>query len=106
MGFSGARWPEQVNDLGAVDEVETGERRDPVAVERGLEREVKAGQGLNDGQPGHPQCRFDPTVLTQAEFFGEKIVDRFDAVDFTVLDAAKRGSSISSARGIFKPTRL
>src|SRR5262249_14741888 len=80
-----------VNDLGTVDKIETGERHDPVAVERGLEREVKAGQGLNDGQPGHPQCRFDSTVLTQAEFFSEKIVARFDAVDFTLLDAAERG---------------
>ena len=29
--------PQQVNDLGAVDEVEPGERHDPVSVERGLE---------------------------------------------------------------------
>ena len=56
MRFSGAGWPEQMNDLGTVDEVETGERHDPVAVERGLEREVEAGQGLDNGQPGHSQC--------------------------------------------------
>lgn len=56
-----------------------------------MEREVEAGQGLDDGQPGHSQRCLDPTVLTQAEFFGEEIVDCFDAVDFALLDAAQSG---------------
>lgn len=49
MGFAGAGWPEQVDDLGTVDEVEAGERHDPVAVERGLEREVEAESVLTMG---------------------------------------------------------
>jgi hypothetical protein len=91
MRFSGAGWPEQVDDLGTVDEVETGERHDPVAVERGLEREVEAGERLDDGQSSHAQCRLDPAALAQAEFLGEEIVDRLDAVDRALLDAAQRG---------------
>jgi hypothetical protein len=39
---------EQMDDLGPVDEVETVERHDPVAVERGLEREVEAAERLED----------------------------------------------------------
>ncbi len=79
--------------FGAVDKVELGEGHDPVAVERGLEREVEAGQRLEDGQSGHPQGRLDPAVLAQAEFLllGEKIVNRLDAVDLALLDAAQRG---------------
>jgi hypothetical protein len=75
----------------SVDEVEAGERQDPVAVERWLEREVEAGEGLDDGQSGHTQRRLDPAVLAQAEFLGEKVVDRLDAVDLALLDAAQRG---------------
>src|ERR1041384_5911663 len=41
--------------------------------------EVEAGECL------------DPAVLAQAEFLGEEIVDRLDAVDFALLDAAQRG---------------
>ena len=47
--------------------------------------------GLEDGQSGHAQGGLDPAVLAQAEFLGEKIVDRLDAVDFALLDAAQRG---------------
>ena len=71
--------------------VEAGECHDPVAVERWLEREVEAGERLENGQSGHAQGGLDPAVLAQAEFLGEKIVDRFDAVDFALLDAAERG---------------
>jgi hypothetical protein len=91
VGFAGTWWPEQVDDLGTGDEVEAGERHDPVAVERRLEREVEAGERFDDGQSGHAQGRLDPAVLAQAEFLGEKVVDRFDAVDFALLDAAQRG---------------
>ena len=46
-------WSVQVDDLSTIDEVEAGERHDPFAVERGLEREVEAGERLEDGQSGH-----------------------------------------------------
>jgi hypothetical protein len=83
--------PEQVDDLSTVDEVEPSECHDPVAVERGLEREVEAGERFEDGQSGHAQRRPRPAVLAQAEFLGEPIVDRLDTVDFALLDAAQRG---------------
>ena len=45
--------------------IEAGERKDAVLVQRGLEREVVAGQRLDHGQPGHTQGSLDPPVLAQ-----------------------------------------
>ena len=53
MALAGAGRPEQVDDLGAVDEVELGERQDAVAIERGLEGEVEAGERLDGREPCH-----------------------------------------------------
>ena len=50
--LAGAGLADEVDDLMAVDEVELGQRQDAVAVERGLEREVEAGQGLDAGAAG------------------------------------------------------
>jgi len=47
VGFAAAGLPNEVDDLMAVDELELGQGEDTVAVERGLEREVKAAQGLD-----------------------------------------------------------
>lgn len=47
VALSGARWSQQVNDLGAFDEVKAGDCGDAVLVERELEREVVAGQRLD-----------------------------------------------------------
>ena len=49
MALAGAGRAEEVDDLGAVDELELGERQDAVAVERGLEGEVEAGERLDGG---------------------------------------------------------
>jgi hypothetical protein len=38
---------EEVDHLVAVDELQLGKSKDPVSVERGLEGEVEAGQGLD-----------------------------------------------------------
>ena len=46
MTLPGAGRPQEVNDLITLDEVELGERQDPVSVERRLEGEVEAGQVL------------------------------------------------------------
>jgi hypothetical protein len=46
MRFAGAGRPEEVDDLAALDELELGQREDALAIERGLEREVEAGEGL------------------------------------------------------------
>ena len=47
MALAGAGRAEEVHDLGAVDELQLGERQDAVAVERGLEGEVEAGERLD-----------------------------------------------------------
>jgi hypothetical protein len=39
-----------VQDLGAIDELELGERHDAVLVEQGLEGEVEAGERLDGGR--------------------------------------------------------
>jgi hypothetical protein len=44
--LAGTGRPDEVNRFAAVDELQLGERHDPPAVERGLEREVEAGQGF------------------------------------------------------------
>ena len=75
-----------MDDLGALDEVEAGEREDAIAVERRLEREVVAGQRLDHRQSGHAQGRFDPTVLTQRQLFAQELVECFDAIDRALLD--------------------
>ena len=54
MTLAGAGRPQEVDDLVALDEVELGERQDPVAVERRLEGEVEAGQRLDGRELGHP----------------------------------------------------
>ena len=51
MAFSGAALADEVDHLVAVDEIEAGKGHDAVAVERGLEGEVEARQGLNGGEP-------------------------------------------------------
>ena len=42
VAFAGAGWPDEVHHLGAVDELQLGQSKDPVAVERGLERESRS----------------------------------------------------------------
>src|SRR5450759_3670064 len=49
MALAGAGLADEVDDLVPIDEVEAGQGHDAGAVERGLEREVEAGQGLDRG---------------------------------------------------------
>ena len=44
--LAGAGWPDEVNRFAAVDELQLGKRQDTPAIERGLEAEVEAGEGL------------------------------------------------------------
>jgi hypothetical protein len=44
MAFACAWRPEQMDHLGAVDELQFCKRQDAIAIERGLEREVEAGK--------------------------------------------------------------
>lgn len=91
VAFPGARRSQQMHDLGPVDEVEAGQRQDPVAVERWLEGEVISVQRLDDRQPGHAQGRLDPAVLPQRQFFVQQNVDRLNAIDLALLDPAQGG---------------
>ena len=43
--------------FGAIDKLQPGERQDTVPIERGLEGEVEAGQGLDAGQASHFERR-------------------------------------------------
>jgi hypothetical protein len=51
MALSGAGRAEEVEDLGAGDEVELGQREDAVAVEGGLQGEVEALERLRRIEP-------------------------------------------------------
>ena len=86
MAFAGAGLADEVDDLMAIDEVELGERQDAVAVERGLEREVEAGQRLDGGEAGHLQRRLDAAALADGELLGEQHLDRLDGADLAALD--------------------
>ena len=88
MGLAGAGRPDEVDDLGAVDELQFGERHDAVPVERGLEGEVEAGEGLDRREPGHLERHFDAAVLAQGQLLGEQGVDGLDGADLAALDAA------------------
>ena len=77
--------------LGAVDELQLGERHDAVPVERGLEREVEAGEGLDGGEPRHDEGHLHAPVLAQGELLGKQCVDSFEGVHFAALDPTHRG---------------
>ena len=72
--------------------VELGERHDAVAVERGLEGEVEAGERLDRWAAGPCASAVLMRRLSRSgEFLGEQIVDGLDAVDLALLDAAQGG---------------
>ena len=65
MGLAGAGRPKQVQHLVAADKIELRQGQNTVAVERRLEQEVVALQGLDRGKPGHAQRCFDTAALAQ-----------------------------------------
>src|SRR3954453_4455484 len=89
MTFSTARLTNEVDDLMAVDELELGQGEDAVAVERGLEREVKTGQGLDGEQPAHLERGADPPALAQGQFLAEHRLQSFGRADLATLQAAQ-----------------
>ena len=103
MALAGAGRAEQMHHLGAVDEVELGERQDAVAVERGLEGEVEAGERLDRGQPRQLQRRLDAAVLADGQFLDEQLIEGFDAVDLALLDPAEGG--VEHLQGTRHPQR-
>ncbi len=76
-----------MDDLGAVDEVELGEREDAVAVEGRLEGEVEALEGFGRGQPGGLEGDADAAVLAHLKLLGEQRVDGLEGGDLAALEA-------------------
>src|SRR3954451_24260898 len=91
MALAGAGLAEEVHDLVAANEVQLRQGEDPVAVERGLEGEVEAGERLDAAQPGHLQRRLDPASLAQRELLGQQRVDRLQRTDLAALELADDG---------------
>ena len=78
-----------MHDFMPIDEVELGERKDPVTVERRLEREVlKPIQRLDGGQTRHLQRRFDPAALAIGDLLGQQRLDRLDCAQLAALEVA------------------
>jgi hypothetical protein len=75
-----------VDDLAVIDELELGQGQDTLAIERGLEREVEAGEGLDRGQGSHAQRRLDAAGLSHAQLLGEQRVDQLDGAGFAALE--------------------
>jgi hypothetical protein len=84
--LAGTGLADEMDHLAAIDEVELGECQDTVAIERGLEGEVEAGQRLDDTQPSHLERGLDAAGLTDGEFLGQQHLDRLDGADPTALD--------------------
>jgi hypothetical protein len=75
VAFASAWRPQEVDDLVACDEPQLGQRQDPVAVERGLEGEVKPGERLDGSEAAHSQRCLHAAVLAQRQLLGEQDVD-------------------------------
>lgn len=83
-----SRRSEEVDGLVALDEAELSKREDAIPVERRLEGEVEAGQGLDGGQLAHPQRRLDTAVLAQRQFLRQQDIDRFQGRQLSVLETS------------------
>lgn len=90
MRLPRAGWPQEVDHLGARDEVELGERQDTLAVERGLEGEVEALQRLDGHQPRRGERHGDAAVLADAELLAKQRVDGLQRADLALLEALHR----------------
>ena len=58
-----------------------------MAVERGLEREVEALQGLDRGQAGGVQRHLDPAALAGGVFLEQQLIDRVEGGELALLEA-------------------
>src|SRR5262249_8341032 len=88
VALAGSGWAEEVDHLVAVDEVELSKGENAVAVERRLEREVEAGEGLDGRELGHTKRHLDASVLAQRQFLGEQGIDHFERTGFATLELA------------------
>jgi len=90
MALSGPGRAKEVDDLGAHEEVELGERQDAVAIEGGLEGEVEALQGLGRGEARGLEGDGDAPVLAGCVFLGEQAVDGLQRRDLALFHAPER----------------
>jgi len=67
MALAGSKRSQAVDHLVPFDEVELGQCKNPVTIERGL-----AGKRLDGRELGHSQRHLDPSVLAQGEFLGKQ----------------------------------
>ena len=88
MRLAAARLAEKVDHLVPIDELQLGQSEDAVAVERGLEGEVEAGQGFDGDQAPHLERGLDAADFAQGEFLAEQGVDRFQRADLAALELA------------------
>ena len=88
MRLASAGRPEKVDDLTAVDELQLGQGQHTLAIKRGLEGKVEAGQRFDCRQPSHPQRRLDATVLAHGQLFSEQRVDQLEGAGLTAFELA------------------
>ena len=86
MAFAGAGRAEEVDDLGALDEVELGERHDPVTIQRRLKTEVEPLESFRRRQPGGVHGDADAAALPDSELLGEQLIDGFQCRELALLD--------------------
>lgn len=85
-----ARAVRAVDGLAPVDEVESRQRQDAVAVERGLEGEVEAGERLHARDARRQQRHLHPRVRAQRQLLGQQHVDGVHRTDLLLLDSAQQ----------------
>src|SRR3982751_4137203 len=88
MTLAGAWLAKEVQHLVTVDEIELGQCKNTVAIERRLEGEVKTRQGLDVGQAAHLERGLDPAALAQGELLVEQGIDRLEWGDLAALELA------------------
>ena len=86
VGLAGAGLADEVDHFVAIDELQLRQGEDAVAVQRRLEREVEAADGLDRGEPGDLQGRLDAAALAHSELLGKQGVDCLDGADRTALE--------------------
>src|SRR5689334_13798338 len=89
MRLAAAGLPNEVDDVMTVDELELGQGQDAVAVERGLEREVEAGQGFDGEQSAHLECSPHPPALAQGQFLTQQRLQGLWSADLTALQTTQ-----------------
>jgi hypothetical protein len=90
MRLAAAGLAQEVDDLMAIDELQLGQREDPVAIQRRLEAKVEAGQRLDAEQPPHLERRFHPAAFAKAEFLAQQRINRLERADLAAFELADR----------------